>query len=398
MDSRTLMLIITLKMKSLPQISIRWTVVFLMFVGIAPLATSAVSEKPWALHDVSILFPLPETLPSSPDFSGLAMGERGRWLPDSILRMMPSLEATIMPDRFAEVMQVVGVRFETNEIRLVWQPLAVQVLPTGKTEVRSIDAALHSFYRFTDAEFSNILSELKTLNTEYSEGSVSDPLLVHPVLAREGWKGPYGQGLRKILMTYVGEQNLSRVTFMTVLLANLQWHFGGYDIVDGEPKAMVIPKIPGNAGPLRPTNIQIFVNNAFPPTEFFGGIGPAPKDQEDLNRLMSDSRKETADQVGRFTRAHATIGQIENPNVRSDQNTDCVSCHIAEPARRFIEARMPELKGPHADSYIAQIYNLTNTSPDRDRTDNIRNFGYFGSTPSVSQRVIHDTAKFALSL
>ncbi len=113
---------------------------------------------------------------------------------------------------------------------------------------------------------------------------------------------------------------------------------------------------------------------------------------------MSDSLKETADQAGRLSRAHTSARQIENPNLRDTENTDCVSCHIAGPARRWIEAKAPELKLVSSESYISKIYNLEDVSPARDRTDNVRNFGYFMKAPSVSQRVIHDTAQFAESL
>lgn len=142
----------------------------------------------------------------------------------------------------------------------------------------------------------------------------------------------------------------------------------------------------------------MFVNNSVPPSQFLGGIGPAPEHQEDLNRLMSHSAKETSDQAGRLLRAHTSARQIENPLLRTTENTDCVSCHIAGPARRWIENQAPELKADSNESFISKIYNLDEVSPARDRTDNIRNFGYFMKAPCISKRVIQDTAEFAESL
>jgi hypothetical protein len=372
-------------------------VLFLLLVLLLPVRF-AVPMRPWALHDLSILFPLPESLPSKLDFTARTNGVRGDWMPDALLKLMPSLEISISPDQLPDLLHVVGVRITQNEVRLVWQPLSQVDLPTGQTDVRAIDAALHTFYRFSDTEFTEFLSELKLLSDAHSTGGPGDSLQIHPVLGQERWQGAYGKGLRNLLLKFLGEENIFRITFMTVQPGNFQWVFGGFDIVNGNPVTMIIPGIMQNANPRRPYNIQLFVNHSVPPSEFLGGIGPAPQAQDDLNRLMSDSKKETADPAGRLLRAHVTARQIENPNLRNTENTDCVSCHVAGPARRWIEGKAQELKLPSQDTYVSKIYNLEDMSPARDRTDNLRNFGYFMKSPSVSQRVIHDTAHFAESL
>lgn len=87
-----------------------------------------------------------------------------------------------------------------------------------------------------------------------------------------------------------------------------------------------------------------------------------------------------------------------NPHLFNPENMDCASCHVAQPARVWLERNRSDLGletlwNQHA--YKNPRHNLKNISPDLKNTHIIRAFGYFGENIAISQRVIHESAETA---
>jgi hypothetical protein len=66
--------------------------------------------------------------------------------------------------------------------------------------------------------------------------------------------------------------------------------------------------------------------------------------------------------------------------------------------RLWVEDRTPSLTSEFANVFTSSQYPLTNVSADKDRSDNLRAFGYFADQPAVSQRTINDSALIASRL
>lgn len=358
----------------------------LLAITLFPLSSFAL-ERQWELHDVSVLFPIQKTLPDQYALKAETMTERGVLLPKFVGAKIPLLDVSLKLDEQVNQLHVIGVRFDPPEVRLIWHvPLNFAREWEERQRILYLDVAVHTFYKLTEQEVPVFMEELKALST-LSEDTVTSmmPLGVHPSLARDGMGGAYGQGLQKLLSKWVGEKNLTKMTFMNMKAVHLHWAFGGVNVANGRTTPLKIGKI-NTTGP------QVFTNDAFPASYFNGGIGPAPQGQDEFNRFVSDSEKSISNAPEKLEKAHLRARVIENPLLESSDTVDCVSCHVAQPLRYISEYKQPELKEAELSRFTSTRYNLKVTSPVRTQTDNIRSFGYLGKDVAVNQRAINESA------
>ncbi len=342
-------------------------------------------DRPWLLHDVSVLFPIPKSLPDNHALKIETITERGVLLPANIANKLPLLDVSLKPDEQADQLHVIGVRFDPPEIRLIWHvPLNFAREYETRQRILFLDVAAHTFYKLTPLEVPEFIKDLKAVNAD-STVSQTLPLGVHPTLLNEGWEGKYGKSLRALLLKWVGEKNLFKMTFMSMKSVHLNWAFGGFNITNGKATPLKIAKI-------NTSHIQIFTNDTFPAFEFNGGMGPAPSGQDEFNRLVSDSLKPRNNEVARLEKAHHRARIIENPHLENSDTVDCVSCHVAQPVRYVSESRESELKEASLSRYTNPRYNMKVTSSVRGQTDNVRAFGYLGKEPAINQRTINESA------
>ena len=364
------------------------TIIVLAAIGFIADLCSA-SSGSWGPMDVSYLFPLPTSISAPESIRPSTSGAQGALIPSAFLALMPQLTTSLSKNEALDRLRVVGVRIDPcfggedpvlpgrcrAQVRVVWQPLEQITLSDGCVQVRAIDAALHSFYSLSQEQFAQFAEALASLNRRTGMNVSALPLSVNPTLAREGLDGNYGRELKKILLEVAGEKTLWRLTFMTVGQGGLQWVFGGYEIFMGKATPIAVARV-GSA-------TQVFVNSALPATDFFGGVGPAPSGQDALNRLISDSRKAGVSEPVRLRAAHSAVVSIENPKVLATDNVDCVSCHVASPARIWIESKLPELR-----SGVEHLHAPGGTNV-------MRAFGYFEDRPVISKRALQESAAVA---
>jgi hypothetical protein len=354
------------------------------------------------LNDVSVLLPLPgvadwSDLPSPSDG-----GERGQLLPKELVTIhTPTLLQFTDNSIIFEKLKLIGIRFDpcfgeglapvcSRQIRLVWQPLE-KVVEGTSTKTSTMDITLHSFYVMDADEFSSVLSSLKKLKADYNDGGdLSQPLQIHPLIKREGLKGEYFQKLKRILFKHAGENNLTRLTFMSLFAQKTVWFFGGINIgTDGSISKITIPRIG--------TTLQQFMNTATPvtnPNQFKGRIFPAPEGQIGFNSLIADSQSFTRDREDDIRRSAELSFEFENPLRHNPGTLDCVSCHVANQAKNWVFSNWDFTSAADYENVrYNSRYNLTNVSPLQENTAVVRMFGYFDDKPFASQRVINESAE-----
>ncbi|MEQ1723386.1 MAG: hypothetical protein ABL930_09440 [Pseudobdellovibrio sp.] len=345
------------------------------------------------LNDVTLLLPLP--IASEINLLPVANTEAalGALLPKSIVvEKIPTLLQLTPNETLYPLLHAVGFRVDPcfkegsdasvkckTQIRVVWQPLT-----TKGDKVSSIDVTLHTFYELSESQFQSLVTELKQLKLHATVSTDNIPLLVNPVLRKEGLNGPYYKKLLAIFYKYIGEINLSRITFMQLFGGETVWFFGGIDIKNAEVTRITIPRIHNT--------IQQFANTLT--TSFRGGIAPAPKQADNLNIFLGDSSQLTLANEEDIIKAAKAAFKFENPKLHNPGTVDCVSCHLAQPVRVFAMKEFPQLNlDLLGTDFIYTGENLLNNSSLQNNTNVARIFGYFEDQPITTQRVINESAE-----
>ena len=355
------------------------------------------------LNDISVLLPLPSAEQWNLLLQPNQLGKNGILLPQNyVAKEIPTLLQFTANEKLYPDLRVIGFRIDPcftegrgpvkckQQIRFVWQPLKIV-----DEKTQTIDVALHSFYELETDSFKALIQQLKVLKTMSSstDRTAQQALSIHPIIAQEGLDGFYYQNLIKIILSYVGQKNLSRITFMQLFANETVWFFGGLDISksDGTSKKINIPRIN--------LTLQQFINSAPPArasTSFLGRIFPLPDQKEDnINILLSDSRLLDEKSEKEIVESVRSAHRIENPKLHNPGTLDCVSCHAAQPARIWAETNFSYFnygdlsKTIYTPSPTGQ--NLENISPLKNLTNIVRIFGYFDDQPIVTTRAINET-------
>lgn len=343
-------------------------------------------DGPVDLADISILFPLPEA--GKPDELLRASFDRGAGrvlLPRDLAARLPLL----LEDGGVtyESLRVVSLRLEPcfreegsnackRQVRFVLQPVVTS--PNG--ELRTLDAAAHVFYELGTATYVALVRAL----LDGRPRSAIAPLGVHPSLAKEGLAGPFAQLLKTRLAAAAGEGELVRATFMSLRGRGNEWQFGGFRVSGGG--AVVEPLgITASKKAVQSLVLQTTQNS------FLKSIAPAVTEAE-LAPLL-DTLATSAASPAQLQAALAAANRIENPDLRSSEDTDCASCHTAASSRRWAERTLKVRS--EVDRFASPTLDLSVTSPTVDDVGVLRAFGYFDRAPVISPRTIHDTANAA---
>ena len=362
--------------------------------------------KSWDLNDVSILYPLPtaEQLGKDDSFIYFTSTSNPRTkfssfvLPQDLLQHIPAL---IIPHSLEEIqasLQVVAIRIDPcflegdtvpyrcqKQVRFVWQPIEVG----RRQQVVALDAALHSFYLLTDQQFSFLLLNLQKLKSEYLYNSNGQPLFIHSGLTRNL---SYRKSLSNLFLSVANTNNLIRVTSMGLRGAGDMWTFQSFAYHNDQLTAEVIPRI-------QFATMQTFMNSAIPATSFDGGsLDPMPEGTDTFNELMLGSIELPENKI-LMQKQMQSILNIENPLKHNPKTIDCVSCHVAGPAKIWsLSSGLDWLDFVKNNSYQNSNYNLTNPTEFYINTQRLRAFGYSDSLPIISQRVINESAVVATYL
>ncbi len=347
-------------------------------------------EEPVGAYDVSVLFPLPEPGQQTSMIGADAVGARGVLLPRARYAELPLIDVALNNDQSYGLLRVVSARLDPcfpglgepceAQIRLVLQPILPS--PVGDGLVAN-DAAVHLFYSLSRDELEAALRLVVELRVRAGFGASDAPLGVHPALEREGVDGPFARGLRAALLTYAGEENLVRVTFMALEGFSDQWRFGGYDVVGGSLVPMQIPGIGSTE--------QEFLNEDRTGAGFSGvKVAPPSSSADEFSLLLDPIAAAGATAEARAAAFGAAL-RVESPDRHSPASVDCVTCHVAAPARAFAERTFGLSAVGSPDQWVAADGAAPEGATELP-TNGLRAFGILGRAPAVSQRVANETA------
>lgn len=369
---------------------------FISVLLLSALSSAAFAE--WDLNDVSYLMPLPQSIHDDKLLKIDSVGKSGPMLPENLINKIPLLSFKQEREESNRLLRALAIRIDPcfplptpqscqAQVRLVWQPLEL----SPRQQVRTIDAALHSFYVLTEEEFKSLLKDLEAWKKKNSINTRGLPLQIHPAWV-EGTEASSLAEFLSIIKKYIGLGNLTRITAM-ILRGNADmWAFAGFEVRENDIVMFPVARLGDRLS-------QAFVNLAVPADHFAGGgISPQPRGADTLNKITAESVLVETGEADTIIAEAQAVYRVENPHRYTPESMDCVSCHVARPALQWVLNKRPELKVDqiwNEEIYRNSKYNLDNVSPQLWNTQNIRAFGYFGKDISISQRAINESAEVA---
>lgn len=299
---------------------------------------------PFALQDVSILFPLPRTAEERQsgllNASSPAVG--GVLFPAQMFeRVYPvrSFGADISYD----ALRVVSLRLDpcagttapdltgngcAAELRAVFQPVDRTPIEKGSTLQYGVgDAAVHVFYRITRDQAFELVDRIARLRRSQDPVWIDAPLGIHPVMQAQGLSGRFAQEINQAVANVVGEVNIYRVATMS-LDGSSSWSFRDFRVAPD--RALAAESIP-----TLPTNTKLQVLQTLGTQQPFGSFEPEPISGDVYTQLADTRIAKNLSEEERRSQFDALL-RIENPRANTVQQVSCAGCHFAQNTKSFI--------------------------------------------------------------
>lgn len=382
------------------------TSLVLIFTGAVLSARLSAQSLRWGVNDVSILAPLPANAAELDRMLKLTdVGAKGALMPLGLFQQFrPSklVDGEQQDTSLYPLFRVLSLRVDPcsgpecrNELRLVAQPLQFQ------PEVHVIDFSFHLTYVLSSTEMTSLLADLWQFKLASPISTSEAALGIHPGLASAGIDSAYYEQLKAIVLRYVGQQNLFRVTTTNLQLgaafsgAPMAFFWNFKSVLRGADDVLVPELIPT----FQQTE-QVIVVRSVNELVLTPGQPAPPLEQVILtidpilpvgDDLIAPFLKSAADIIAMsdtdVQRATDATYRIENPNIHRFENTDCLSCHVAAKAREVANAfrgALPE--GNDRYSSAAGNDHVENNSFATDfRLLRAFSYGSLGSSPSLTR-------------
>ena len=343
-------------------------------------------DREVAAADVSILYPL--TAPTALD-DLIAARTRGAWgvlVPETLPGTSPPVALASSIGWTHDDLRLIALRLDpcsargecSPEIRAIFQPIRL-----GGAQPLAADAALHVFYAVPDAELLLFLKEILALKKAYG-GGIDDgaTLGVQPILAATGLRGAFALGLERALLTHVGERRIARVT--TMAHSNLEGDLWAFALFERQGNGFTAATIVDTGS----TSQAVGGSQADAPE--IGGLSDlgATPSLPQLGALAIQWRpaQPTAAELDGFAQAI----EAQDPTRHTSEDLDCVSCHVAEGARRV----GVELYDLTPTGEFTSARSLAYRRDGKALTD-LHAFSYLGAQVSIMRRTSHESAVVA---
>ena len=247
------------------------------------------------------------------------------------------------------------------------------------------DGAVHVLYDVPRAELRTFAQELLDL-TEREGGIDAAPLGVHPILKRQGVWGRFGQGLKALLLTHLGENRATRLTFFSRTDAvPSAWRLGILDrLGSGFAPQTIVTTQTGEQ------QLQLRIAAAGD----IEAVTPTPTTHADnLTLLLSATVARASDTAARQKALTAAL-RIENPRIHTPDTIDCLSCHVAMATRVFAELRLGMSTEGNPDRFTS-TQDLRFDMPPQPSLENIHALSYLEDELGISQRAANESAAVA---
>ena len=336
------------------------------------------------MNDVSVLWPLPTTGLTADFIPVTASGAHGPLMPAAAYTpaLIPPLVASVMPVPIDQL-RVVAMRIDPcfqASITSACQPMVRLVAqPTSGPDGMSTgfaDAAVHLHYPMPEAELRAFANEVAAARGGMFQTA---PFGVHPVLEAQGLTGTFATTLRSLLLSHLGEDRLSRITFTTRTGSRTaQWEFGQVDRMGASFVRVNLPTVVGSP------DLQTLTAGLIGTY----GLAPDSSSTDALTALYEEPSTYSAVPMASRQALLDSAYAILNPERHTPESVDCSSCHIATHIARDASAAWP---GMTPTTRFTSTFPLNAPTAPEPR-DHIRAFGYFDTAPQVNQRTINDTA------
>lgn len=290
-----------------------------------------------------------------------------------------------------------------NQLRLVFQALVPNEADAGAADSFTVvDGGVHAFYSITRSEVLDIANAI--VNLRLASGRTDDlgPLAQHPIAVSEGLDGAFVRALYDIIQAHAGSSRLVRIA--RIQSVQNFWGLSADEIVDGVSTKMHIKMLPEGS------NLLSQFGGGSLGTLFIGVIGPpATLSPDNFGLLLNEGDRKRATQQERQAAFDAAL-RIENPLFHTPDTIDCASCHVAGVARLVVGPQfgLDEAGNPNtftiASPYVLPADKQRTTAADpmtKPKPDltvggstqtNIHMFSYIDTHPSITPRVINETA------
>lgn len=370
----------------------KFLIILFIFLG-ARHSLQAQSRFNFTLNDLTHLYPLPERQNVRFMLQPQSAGTKGELLSYDIFQRLPNIVPSFEPDKmYQQSWKVVAVRIDPcnaeistpnacqAQVRLVWQPLVIR-----EAQVTTLDASIHTFYVLNRNEFQQMMLSYQNFQSRYAIRDAA-ALQVSPKIKSLGYASSYWQDYTKWILSFIGKQNLSRVTFMIVNPLGNFWVFAGYEYSQGQMQILDIPGIGKKS--------QLITATQLGSAETFFKVNPMPANNNLYFQFLVNSEKAkktfTQEQILNVAR---TSFVIENPLRHHSGTIDCASCHLSRSVTSLMKTSFPQWSWPELLKGSAYFGNaVSNVVMQRPLSSEVlRMLGYFNKTPIISDRVLHET-------
>ena len=284
------------------------------------------------------------------------------------------------------------------QLRVVFQPVLVATDGT----VLAQDVAVHAFYALTPDELLGAVSDMVAARIADNGSADLGPLAPNRIVAAEGLGGELAQQYAAILTKYAGQANLVRFTDFEVAIIfapdapaavganSLVWGFDSFDVAPGAGAATGRP-IPTLSDARTTMSFQAGTN------PLAATFSPMTTSADNLVLMVNYTEAMQAARPAQQAAFDAAL-RIEDPHASSPDTIDCASCHMAQPARELVGAKLGLAADGNPNAFVADaaipVADLAETTQlvGSDGGLNIHAFSYRGQDPMINRRVIDETA------
>ncbi len=281
-------------------------------------------------------------------------------------------------------------------IRLVVQPF---------NDFNPLPTAMHIMFNLSSEQgalFTDSLLALKKFGeSTYNVSTNGSPLVIHPILNLEKNETnlePFTKMLKQLLLKYISPLASTNSITLTIKVAPNHWKFVGGYVQNGEWTRFVTDfskqffndpnkKIPMGVEELKCSTFSIcFFEPLFKPA-VLNPMGYT------LSDLFQNNPSSISEQVpnNRSELTHIRAEQIDDTKISHFFNTSCISCHesssLRDNTRLYNQAHSPIGITP----FVGKKFR-------NDLTNNVINFGYWGSNPRISTRTAAESVQVANEL
>jgi hypothetical protein len=348
------------------------------WLAVGLLAGCGDNLHPVEAADVSILYPLPDTLdqlvlPSE-------QGAYGTLFPEALF---PTAIGPVDVGITYADMRLIALRLDpcsarkdcNSEVRAIFQPV---VEADGGPTVA--DGAIHVFYGLPRAELVTFLDEILALKEQDGAGiAYGSELGPQPILAATGLDGAFARGLHALVLEHLGESRIERFTERNHQIPlQDRWDFYLFDGTGLARQTIATTT----------TDEQQVTGTPADPQSAGGVVLVNPVLDSPLIPIVDVNRP--AGVTDEIRAGYARALELQDPTKETSESVDCVSCHLAEGARHIGETQY----GLAPEDAFASPRSLAYRRDLRAVTD-LHIFAYDGRSVSVAQRVANESAVIA---